>query len=177
MYQMISYGIVIGFSIGLIIGPIAIMCIRRSITNGFLMGLATGLGAALAHFIYGSIAAFGLTMIKNFLISQGNTLRFLGSIYLLYLGIKSFFSPVSQEVSSANDYRSTIIATFLFNLTNPITITAYAAFLTMMNVSISGFTQGVTLLIGIFIGNMGWWLFLSFTSTLIGAALQDKMLS
>ena len=62
-------GICIGFALAVPIGPIGIMCIRKTITEGRLRGFIIGLGAATADLIYGTIAAFGLTFISNTLIT------------------------------------------------------------------------------------------------------------
>ena len=52
------------------IGPIGIMCIRKTLTEGRLRGLIIGLGAATADLLYGCVAAFGLTIISDTLVSQ-----------------------------------------------------------------------------------------------------------
>ncbi len=160
--HLIPYGIIIGLSIGLIIGPIAVLCVRRSMSDGFLMGIATGLGAAGAHIIFGSIAAFGLTAVKNLLISYGTWLRLAGSIYLLYLAYKAATKTVSfKQEDQTMPYPQAIISTFLLNMTNPVVITSYAAFLTMFNVSIISIGGGIQLLCGIFLGNFSVWVGLS----------------
>lgn len=160
--QLLSYGIIIGLSIGLIIGPIAVLCVRRSMTDGFLMGIATGLGASLAHIIFGSVAAFGLTAVKNLLISYGAWLRLAGSIYLLYLAYKAATRAVSfKHEQLSRSYPQAVISTFLLNMTNPVVITSYAAFLTMFHVSIVNIAGGVQLLFGIFFGNFSVWVGLS----------------
>lgn len=82
----------IGFSIAAPVGPIGILCIRRSLTAGWLVGLFTGLGAATADAIYGSITGFGLTMISDFLLHQAIGLKLLGGIFLCYLGLKTGLS-------------------------------------------------------------------------------------
>jgi len=160
--HLIPYGIAIGLSIGLIIGPIAVLCVRRSMSDGFLMGIATGLGAAGAHIIFGSIAAFGLTAVKNLLISYGTWLRLAGSIYLLYLAYKAATKTVSfKQEHQTMPYPQAVVSTFLLNMTNPVVITSYAAFLTMFNVSIASIGGGIQLLIGIFFGNFSVWVGLS----------------
>lgn len=59
-------GVIIGFLIAAPVGPIGVLCIKRSFSKGALSGLLTGLGAATADAFYGAIAAFGLTMISDF---------------------------------------------------------------------------------------------------------------
>jgi len=160
--HIILEGVQIGLLIGLILGPIAVLCIRRSMVDGFFMGIATGLGASGAHLIFGSIAAFGLTAIKNSLISYGAWLKLAGSIYLLYLAYRAATQTVvAGESYQTMSYSQAIISTFLLNMTNPVVITSYAAFLTMFNISVANVTTGIQLLCGIFLGNFSVWVALS----------------
>ena len=90
-------GIVLGFSIAAPVGPIGILCIRKTLQYGRLSGFFSGLGAALADMIYGSIAAFGLTIISNALLAFQFWLRLSGGIFLVYLGIKTCFSKSIKQ--------------------------------------------------------------------------------
>ena len=83
-------GICIGFALAVPIGPIGIMCIRKTIAEGRIRGLIIGLGAATADLIYGTVAAFGLTFISNTLYSQRIWIRLAGGILFLLLGAKIY---------------------------------------------------------------------------------------
>jgi len=85
-------GMIIGFFIAAPVGPIGVLCIRRTLAEGRLAGLVSGLGAATADAIYGSVAGFGLTLISSILVSQQAWLRLLGGIFLCYLGCKTFLT-------------------------------------------------------------------------------------
>ena len=65
-------GLLIGLSIAATVGPMSVLCIQRTLNKGQLYGLVSGLGIATADGVYGSIAAFGLTLITNFLIHGAN---------------------------------------------------------------------------------------------------------
>ena len=88
MISIFLRGLALGFAIAAPVGPIGVLVIRRTLAEGRLAGLISGLGAATADGIYGCIAAFGLTFISSFLISQQNWIRLLGGLFLLYLGVK-----------------------------------------------------------------------------------------
>ena len=75
---LILKGLVLGFSIAAPVGPIGVLCIRRTLANGFRSGLVSGLGAATADAIYGTIAAAGLTLVADFLVRQQLWLGLLG---------------------------------------------------------------------------------------------------
>ena len=80
-FNFLINGIILGFSIAAPIGPIGVLCIRRTLAEGRAYGLVSGLGAATADAIYGSIAGFGLTFISNFLINQQVLLRVVGGVF------------------------------------------------------------------------------------------------
>src|SRR3989338_6057086 len=90
-------GIVLGFAIAAPVGPIGILCIRRTLQFGRFSGLFSGLGAATADVIYAVIAAFGLTFISNLLMAGQFWLRLIGGLFILYLGWKTFFSKISDR--------------------------------------------------------------------------------
>jgi threonine/homoserine/homoserine lactone efflux protein len=165
-------GMIIGFSIAAPVGPIGILCIRRTLAEGPTSGLISGLGAATADAIYGFIAGFGLTFISNLLISQQIWFRLLGGGFLCYLGIKTFFtSPLKQSSSlKGRGLISAYISTFFLTLTNPITILSFMAIFAGLGVgSMSkGYIPAGLLVAGVFIGSALWWLFLSKGVGLLG---------
>ena len=117
-------GALIGFAIAAPVGPIGVLCIRRSLAEGRIYGLLSGLGAATADAVYGAIAAFGLTIISSFLVEQQIWLRLLGGIFLLYLGIRTYFAKSETgEVPARSETKLGAYATtFFLTLTNPLTI-------------------------------------------------------
>ncbi len=156
-----SKGFILGFLIAAPVGPIGILCIRRSLLKGTLSGLFTGLGAATADACYGAIAAFGLTYISNFLIGQKNLLQIIGIVFLTYLGIKSFFSKPATEakgdVESAGlvaDYFSMLGLT----LTNPATIMSFTAVFAGIGITAaSDYTSAFLSVFGLFLGSALWY--------------------
>lgn len=167
-------GIIIGFSIAAPVGPIGVLCIRRTLSSGRISGFVSGLGAATADAFYGSVAGFGLTFISSFLIHQQNWLRLIGGLFLSYLGLKIILEkPSEREISTLGgnllaDYASTLFLT----LTNPLTILSFAAI--FVGLGIGPATQGdylsaSVLVAGVFMGSTIWWLILcSITYSLRG---------
>src|SRR5690242_14081936 len=95
-------GLIIGLSIAAPVGPIGVLCIRRTLADGRVVGLVSGLGAATADAFYGMIGGFGLTFISDILVGQQSWLRLFGGLFLLYLGIKTFRSRPAEEAANAN---------------------------------------------------------------------------
>jgi len=147
------------------VGPIGVLCIRRTLAYGRRSGLVSGLGAATADALYGCVAAFGLTIISHFLIHQQFWLRFVGGSFLFYLGIRTFLSrpgdtpPPARRLDLAGDY----ISTFFLTLTNPLTILSFAAVFAGLGLGESGgdYWNAGGMVLGVFMGSAFWWVILS----------------
>ncbi|MEM2122207.1 MAG: LysE family transporter [Candidatus Bathyarchaeia archaeon] len=158
-------GLIIGFSIAAPVGPIGVLCIRRTLAEGRASGLFSGLGAATADAIYGCIAGFGLTFISNFLISQRVWLRFIGGWFLCFLGLRTFLSKPDEQATPAkgNGLVGSYISTFFLTITNPMTILSFAAIFAGLGVGGAGgdYVSAAMLVLGVFIGSTLWWFILS----------------
>ena len=179
--ELFIKGFIIGFSIAAPVGPIGILCIQRTLSEGNIQGMVTGLGAATADAIYGFIAAFGLTFISNFLVEQSFWFRLIGGLFLCYLGIKAFLSkPQDPALSLGN--RTTLSAygtTFFLTLTNPMTILFFAgvfAGLGLVSESILYSSAGL-MVIGVFLGSGTWWLILSGATSIFRRKINDLKLA
>ena len=83
-------GLIVGLSIAAPVGPIGILCIRRTLAHGRAAGFVSGLGAATADAMYGAAAGFGLTVVSSVLVGGQRWLRLVGGLFLLYLGIRTW---------------------------------------------------------------------------------------
>lgn len=165
-------GLVLGFSIAAPVGPIGVLCIRRTLADGRAAGLASGLGAATADALYGCIAGFGLTFLSGFLVSQQTWLRLAGGVFLCWLGIKTLLArpaphrPAAPGVPSApgSGLAGAYASTLFLTLTNPLTILSFAAIFAGLGLAGSGgrdYASAAMLVLGVFLGSAVWWLLLS----------------
>jgi threonine/homoserine/homoserine lactone efflux protein len=174
-FPFILKGMIIGFSIAAPVGPIGVLCIRRTLAEGRAYGLISGLGAATADAFCGTLAALGLTLISSFLIDQANWLRLIGGAYLCYLGLKTFRSRPAERAAEAKGrgllgaYTSTLFLT----LTNPLTIFAFAAIFAGVGAeAAAGNTLGaLNVVLGVFLGSATWWLILVTLTSLFRSRL------
>jgi threonine/homoserine/homoserine lactone efflux protein len=173
-------GLIIGLSIAVPVGPIGILCIRRTLTQGRLVGFLSGLGAATADAFYGAVAGFGLTFLSNFLVGQQTELRLIGGVVLCYLGIRTFLSkPVEQGASvEENSLWGAYLSTFFLTLTNPMTILFFAAVFAGLGVGDAGdhYISAGILVLGVFTGSGLWWLVLSGFTGLLQGLFNPKRL-
>jgi threonine/homoserine/homoserine lactone efflux protein len=158
-------GVIIGFSIAAPVGPIGILCIHKTLTNGRLSGLVSGLGAATADALYSAVAAFGLAAVSRFLISDQYWLRLFGGAFLLFLGIRIFLAkPRQMDPNHGHSgLSSAYFSTFILTLTNPVTIVSYTAIFAGLGVGSIGHgtASAVKVVSGTFVGSSLWWLTLS----------------
>jgi len=157
-------GVVIGFSIAAPVGPIGVLCIRRSMADGQQVGLATGLGAATADAVYGCVAGFGLTAISSLLVGQKFWFGLVGGLFLCYLGVRGIFSSPANEPAEIRrgGLTSAYLSTFLLTLTNPMTILSFAAVFAGLGLGASAdYFSASALVLGVFAGSALWWLLLS----------------
>jgi threonine/homoserine/homoserine lactone efflux protein len=168
-------GILIGFAMAVPIGPIGIMCIRKTLTEGKLRGMIIGLGAATADLVYGCVAAFGLTVISNTLNSQRIWIRLVGGALLLYLGIRTYRAQPADPKTplNSNGMLRSYLTTVFLTLTNPVTIFAFIAVFAGLGLGngLSYFSASA-LVTGVFIGSALWFLLLSSGVTLFRKKLD-----
>lgn len=158
-------GVIIGFSIAAPVGPIGVLCIRRTLAEGRPVGLASGLGAATADALYGCVAGLGLTFISDLLVRQQSWLRLIGGLFLCYLGIKTWLSKPAERAATAQGtgWVGAYGSTFLLTLTNPMTILSFAAVFAGLGLAgtAANYTTALMLVAGVFLGSALWWLLLS----------------
>jgi threonine/homoserine/homoserine lactone efflux protein len=158
-------GLIMGFSIAAPVGPIGILCIRRTLAEGRVSGFVTGLGAATADGLYGCVAGFGLTLISGFLIHHQGGFRMAGGLFLCYLGLRTFLArPAESSAPSRGDsLLGHYVSTFFLTLTNPMTILAFAAIFAGLGMASGGgnYVSAGVLVFGVFLGSTLWWFILS----------------
>jgi threonine/homoserine/homoserine lactone efflux protein len=178
--QVFFRGLVIGVSIAAPVGPIAILCIKRSLSQGQLWGFVSGLGAATADAVYGCIAAFGLTFVSRVLVEQQVYIRILGGVFLLYLGVRTILKKTTGERSDAPGpgLIASYGSTFLLTLTNPMTILSFAAVFAGLGVvdAGQGYASASVIVCGVFTGSAAWWLTLSMLLGIFRVKFSSKTL-
>lgn len=173
-------GLVIGFSIAAPVGPIGVLCIRRTLAEGRLNGLVSGLGAATADAIYGAIAGFGLTFISDLLVKQQLWLRLFGGVFLCFLGVRTLLAKPSEKPSI--EKRTSLFgaygSTFFLTLTNPVTILSFAAVFAGIGLgsTIVDYGSAGLLVFSVFAGSALWWLILSGSVSLLRKKVTSKVL-
>jgi threonine/homoserine/homoserine lactone efflux protein len=173
-------GLIIGFSVAAPVGPIGILCMNRTLAKGRLHGFVSGLGAATADAVYGCIAAFGLTAITSFLLSQKWWLQIVGGVFLCYLGVQTFLSRPADKAANVKGegLLSSYTSVLFLTVTNPVTILFFMGVFSGIGLGKSAFDiiSALWMVLGVFLGSAFWWLSLSFGVSLFQARFTNKSL-
>jgi threonine/homoserine/homoserine lactone efflux protein len=153
-------GLVIGFTVAMVVGPIGVLTIRRTLAHGRIYGLVSGLGVAAADASYGGIAAFGLTAITSVLVGSRAVLGLIGGLFLIWLAIRTIRARPAERAAEPDD-RPALAAAFLsiygLTMTNPMTILSFAGIFAGLGLAGHGGAEAALLTLGVFLGSSLWW--------------------
>ncbi|MBP9717738.1 LysE family transporter [Candidatus Gracilibacteria bacterium] len=175
-------GLIIGFTIAASIGPIGILCIRRSLANDYVSGLASGMGVATADGCYGAVAAFGLTFISSFLIKQHMWLQIIGIIFLVYLGVKMFIEKPKDINKGKIESRGLVgdyVSMFFLTIFNPMTILLFSGVFAGLGVAqgSGNYASASMLTLGVFTGSGLLYFLLSIVFGVFGKKLKSNVIT
>jgi threonine/homoserine/homoserine lactone efflux protein len=169
-------GLIIGFAMAVPVGPLGIMCIRKTLAEGHSRGLMVGVGAATADSLYCSIAAFGLTFVSDVIASQHFWVRLVGGALLLFLGIRTFRVKLKDPILPFNikGLLGSYVSALLLALTNPVTIFAFVAVFAAFGLGYKlTIMSACVLVLGVFTGSCLWFLTLGYIATFFRKKLDS----
>lgn len=178
--EVFSQGLLIGIALAAPVGPIGVLCIRTTLLKGPLSGFVTGLGAATADAMYGVVAAFGLTMVSNFLIEAQTALSLIGGVFLILLGLRAWRTQTGEiktlDQAKSLNLMSGYVTTVGLTLANPATIFTFLAIFAGLGMANEGRSQveASVLVLGVFLGSAIWWLFLAGLTSRLRSRLNQK---
>jgi len=172
-------GLILGFSIAAPLGPIGLLCIKRTLEGGRWRGILSGLGAASADAIYGSLAAFGLATLLEHYTWFHTWMQVLGGGFIIYLGTRFAISKTAVKENGSEPAKAgsgkVYLTTFLLTLSNPVTIFAFLGM--FAGAGVSNGSSAFFLVLGIFSGSMAWWITLAMLTHWLGKRLNGTVLS
>lgn len=181
--ELLARGIAIGLVVAAPIGPVNLICIRRTLSGGFLRGFLSGMGAALGDGIFACIAAFGFTAAMDWMVSFSDWLQIGGGLFLIALGVRTFMAHPHIEGDDGGSQKSALAkvfaTTFLLTITNPATMLGFFAIFsgfagfTPQN---SDFATAATLVGAVVGGSIFWWACITGFVSLFRRRMNDRML-
>ena len=176
----LARGLMIGLAIAAPVGAIGLLCIRRTLADGRLAGLVSGLGAATADAVYGAVAAAGLTAVSAAFVEHQGVVRLVGGAFLCYLGLRTALTqpPVERSGKSGGRLLAAYATTLALTLANPTTILSFVAIFAGLGLGGAAGDRGsaALMVLGVFLGSALWWLLLSGTVGLLRRAVTPNRL-
>lgn len=180
-------GLVIGVMVAAPVGPVGLLCIRRTLQRGLAVGFASGFGAAFADAFFALIAVLGVTVITDFIANNKNAIYIVGSLFLLFVAWhtwhdkprqantkdvekKYLSNPRMKHIGRAARAMAT---SFIITITNPATLFGVLAVVATLS-GIESKTETAAIVGGIFSGSALWWLALSGGVSLFRHRFSDR---
>jgi len=160
---LFAQSLLIGLSIAAPVGPIGLLVIQRTLQRGARVGLATGLGAAVADALYGAVGAFGVSWVIDALVGARVPLALGGGAFLLWLAWRTWrAAPATQaaQAGGGGGLLASFAGTFVLTLSNPATIFSFIAVFGTLGARLAGGSPW-TMIAGVLAGSALWWLLLS----------------
>jgi threonine/homoserine/homoserine lactone efflux protein len=175
--EIFLQGWVVGFIIASPLGPVGVLCIRRTLTESRLVGLLTVLGAATADAFYGLVAGLGLTAVSHALLAHRTPLRLSAGLFLLIIGVRMLRSQSPDASGGATKTRTlagAFFSTLFLMLANPFIILSFLAVFAALGLHEAGIgiLAAGWLFAGIFLGSAAWWLIFSLAKSWLRGHLQ-----
>jgi threonine/homoserine/homoserine lactone efflux protein len=171
-------GLLTGISIAAPVGPVGMLCIRRTLINGPTAGFVAGLGAATCHALYATLAGLGLAAMTGALLESRGILNLVGGLVLAVLAVRLLLAQPRTTTAGPGGlglvraYTSTLAVA----LVNPLTLLAFAAIATSGLATSGAHSAWPGLPLGIFAGSTVWWFALSCAVGQFGTRIRAKQL-
>lgn len=164
----IGLGILIGVLVSAPMGPVGVLCIRRTLHRGRKAGIITGVGALISDLLYATLTYKGVSVVLDFIYRYELILQILGSILVLSFGVYMYFSIPNYDVKDKvrdNNYWRLLSSAFFFALGNPLIAFVYLAFFSRYNFVPDTPTLGlhfVVAMASIALGAFLWWTLITY---------------
>jgi threonine/homoserine/homoserine lactone efflux protein len=165
--HLLLEGIIIGIAVSIPLGPLGVLCIKRTVNKTWKSGFVSGLGVATSDTIYAIVAGFSLTIIIDFLRQYESYFKMLGLGMVVLLGMYIFLPNPAKEIQKfrrkGTSYVQDYITAVLLTLTNPLAIFVFLAIFTSYSIvlQMSHPLDAFLIVGGIYIGASSWWLSLT----------------
>jgi threonine/homoserine/homoserine lactone efflux protein len=171
LYLILS-GVLMGLIAAVPIGPVNLICIRRSFAFGPVNGFVSGLGAALGDGLFAAVTGFGLTWIAQLIEGYATIIELVGGALMVWMGYRTIVSPLlprdDKPDSEGTNLARAMLSTFALTVTNPATLLFFTGMFATLGGLAGGagdFNDASLVVVGVVAGSAGWWLALT---TLIG---------
>ena len=171
--NVVLRGMLVGLASSITVGPVAVLCIQRTLSKGHHAGFISGLGVACADTLMAIIAFFFYAMLESQITKYNYYISLIGGIVVIVIGVVIFFQKPSPQIrrnrAGGNSYWRDFVSMFGFTMANFVTVIPYLlAFFAMFGVSspegsedISTILSSLLTIAGFLCGATAWWFLLT----------------
>ena len=175
-------GFAIGLAIAMPVGPLNILCITRVLKGGFAGALPVLTGTALADATFAAMAAFGLSVVSDFLVSEQFWFKLFGGLVLLWMGFRALTHPPHIKEApkvKALGFMKDVVVILGITLSSPFTIITFTALFSALGPEVfqGGGVNPMVLVFGVFTGTSSWMLTLTSITVLVRKKVGDEFLN
>jgi len=173
MLELFYTGIIIGILVSSPMGPIGMLCLQRTLSKGQMSGFVSGLGAAVSDLIYASVTGLFMGLVVNFVEAHQRPLQIFGSIVLAVFGYYIFQSNPVKNLQRNQESRQTLVqdfvTAFLLTFSNVLIVFLFIGLFARFGFVLPehSLQMSVSGLVGVFLGAVLWWLFITFIVSLL----------
>jgi threonine/homoserine/homoserine lactone efflux protein len=180
VFSLLLRGLALGFAVAATPGPIAFLCLRRTLLRGRLYGLVSGLGVATADGFYAFLAAFGVAVLASAIANGRRPLAVIGGAVLIGLGVRIVLERRAEAAQalppSPGGLAWAYVSTLGLTIANPATILSFAALAATLGLGAgSGFAKPVTVVAGVLLGSATWWCVLALAASMLRTRLTPAL--
>jgi Putative threonine efflux protein len=182
MIELFYTGIIIGVLVSAPMGPIGMLCIQRTLSKGQMSGFISGLGAALSDLIYAAATGLFMGLVVNFVEAHKHPLQIFGSIVLAVFGYYTYQSNPVKNLKRNEEIKQTLVqdfvTSFLLTLSNVLIVFLFIGLYARFGFVLPEHSLKTTLsgLIGVVLGAVLWWFFITFVVSLLRRWLNIRSL-
>lgn len=141
--EVLLSGMLVGLASSVTVGPVAVLCIQRTLSKGHLSGLFSGLGIACADTLMAILSFTVYALLKSSIDEYHTAIQICGGVFVVIVGIFIFFKNPVPQIRKNRTGRSNMwqdfASMFGFTLANFVVVIPYIlAFFTMFNIDLSG---------------------------------------
>ena len=184
-FSLLFIGMAIGLAVTAPLGPVNILVIRNGIRRGFTVAFLVGLGAMAGDLLYASVAAYGISGASHLVEAYARPLLIIGGLLLVITGVwlarkHLTLSDIEPEEPQAAKLAGKMLAAFGLTITNPGEFFGLLAIFGTMSGVLrlrDDWSRPPTVIAGVAIGAVAWWLFLSFIVSHFRSRISETMLA
>ncbi len=179
--------IIVGVAASVTVGPVAILCIQRTLSKSRRSGIISGLGVASADTFLAFLSFIFYSLLRSQIEQYAFLLRVGGGILVVGVGAYIFFQNSAMQLRRNRSGRETpwqdFASIFGLTLTNFIMVIPYIlAFFAVFKIpsfdssSLSGLLTAAAVIVGFFCGAAAWWSALAYVINLFRRRFRPRHL-